>query len=103
MDVFNSYLKAVEKFCLCVLHFRYKMLGKVFIHNTIASSEKSQNMSDEVTLAIVKVGPILQIMTQINFFSRPEAGFGLFVVFPDVMLANRKKNETVFVFFENGL
>src|SRR5260221_6908582 len=97
MDVFNGDLKAVKKLCLRVLHLRNKMLGKVFVDNSITRSKKCQNMSDEMSFAIVKIGPILQVVAQIDFFGCPETRLCLLVVFPDVVLADREEDETVFV------
>jgi hypothetical protein len=35
VDVFHHDLEAVEKLGFCVLHFRYKVLGEVLIHNPV--------------------------------------------------------------------
>src|SRR5258708_5757102 len=78
------------------------MLGKVFVDNSIARSKKSQNVADEMPLAIIEIGPIFQIVAQIDFFGSPKTGFCLFVVFPDIVLSDGKEDEAVFVFFKDG-
>jgi hypothetical protein len=62
--------------------FTHHILCKVFIHNTIAGSEKGQYMFDEMTLIVIEfVVPINQIRFEINFLCGPEIGFTLFIKF----------------------
>jgi hypothetical protein len=53
-----------------------------------------------MTLVIVQlVFPIVQIGSQVNFFSCPEAGFGFFVKIPNIAVLNWEQYEPVFVLF----
>src|SRR5690349_844523 len=58
-------------------------------------------MSDKVPFPIGQIFPIFQIMTQVNFFCRPKAGFGLFIELPYILMCNGEEYEPVFVFLEN--
>src|SRR5579859_3565579 len=102
MNVFDGNLEAVEKFGFCVLYLGNKMLGQVLVNNAVAGCKKSQHVRDEMPLPVVKVGPVFQIMAQVNLLCRPETGLCLLVVLPDVVLAYGEKNETVFVLLEDG-
>ena len=102
MYVFNGNLESVEKFGFRILHFAHKMFGKVFIDNAIAGGKKGQYVGDKVPFTVIQVGSIAQIMAQINFFCCPEAGFGLLVKLPNIMVTDGENDESIFVFFQDG-
>ena len=55
MDVLHSDLKAIEEFRFRILHFCYKVLSQVFVHDTIAGSEEGQHVFNEMALIIVQL------------------------------------------------
>jgi hypothetical protein len=103
VNVFDSDLEAVEEFRFGILNLGNEVLSEVFVHDAIAGSEKCQHVRDEVLLSVVKIGPIAEVMTQIDFFGGPEASLGLFIELPDFVLLNREEDESVFVLLENRL
>jgi hypothetical protein len=54
-----------------------------------------------MTLTVIEPFPILEVLTQVNFFSSPEAGFCLFIKSPDVVMLNGKEHKAIFVLFQN--
>ena len=95
MNVLHHDLKAVVEFCFRILHFIDEVLCKVLIHNAIRGSKECQDVLDEVFFVITELGlPVHQILVQINFFSRPEAGFGLFVHLPNVIVLDWEEHKT---------
>ena len=44
------------------------MLGKIFIYDTVARSEKCEHVGDEVPLAVIQVHPVSQVVAQVNLF-----------------------------------
>jgi hypothetical protein len=54
-------------------------------------------MGNKVSFTVIEVGPVAQVMAQVDFFSRPETGFGLLIKFPDVVVSDGKEYKAVFV------
>src|SRR5690606_4387849 len=102
MDVFNGNLKAIKKFGLGVLYFGHKVLGQVFAYNAIAGSKKGEYVFNKMAFTVIQVFPVGKSLAQVNFFGCPEAGFGLFIEFPDVVMLDGEEYKTVFVFLQNG-
>jgi hypothetical protein len=78
------------------------MLGQIFVYDAIAGGKKSQNVCNEMTLAIVEPVPIALVLAQINLFGCPKTGFGLFVVLPNVGVGDREEHKSIFVLLQNG-
>src|SRR5690606_14576974 len=99
--IFNSNLESVEEFGFGVLNFRYKVFCKVFIDDPVAGSKECEHVCDEVTFAVVEICPIRKVLTQIYFFSRPEAGLCLIIKLPNVVVLDGKKHKPVLVLLQN--
>jgi hypothetical protein len=56
--------KSVKKLGFGILNFAYKMFGQVFIHNTIAGSEKCQHVGYKMPLSVIEIKPVFHILTQ---------------------------------------
>ena len=98
MNVFHHHLEPVEASSLWDLDLSHESLGKVLENNTVGSSEKGQNVLDEMPFIIGKLYPVSDIFSKINFFSGPEACHLFFVHLPDVLVLNWQNNESVWVF-----
>jgi hypothetical protein len=103
MDVFDGNLKTIEKLGFGVLNLAHKMLGQVLVNNTIAGSKECQDMGNEIALPVVQVGPVAEVMTQVNLLGCPKTGFGLLIKLPNVMVYDRKKYEPVFILLQDRL
>ena len=53
VNVFHGHLEAIEATGLGHLYFCAKILGQIFIYNTIRSGEEGQHILDEMTFIIV--------------------------------------------------
>jgi hypothetical protein len=53
-----------------------------------------------MTFAIVEIGPVFKIATQVNLFCGPETGFVFFILFPYFGIVDREDYEPVLVFFQ---
>jgi hypothetical protein len=103
MDVFHSHLESVEASGLWNLNLCHESLSQIFKNNSVRSSKESKNMLDKMFFVIIELLPIFQILSQVNFFSSPEASHLLFIHFPDVVVLDRKDNESAWVLFEQRL
>ena len=75
MDIFHHDLEPVEKLGFCILNFTDEVLGEVFVYDTIAGCKESQDVLDKVALIIVElVGPVMEVLLEVYFFSSPEIG-----------------------------
>ena len=77
MNIFYCDLKTIKKLGFGVLNLANKVLGQVFVDNTIAGGEEREDMGNEKPFSVVQVSPILHVLAQINLLGRPEAGLRL--------------------------
>lgn len=103
MNILHHHLEAIEASCLWDLDLCHEPLGKVFKYNSIGGSEESENHLDEMLLVSCELGPILEILLQIDFFSGPESSHLLLVHPPDVSILDRQNHEAVWVLLQQGL
>lgn len=60
-------------------------------------------MLDEVLLTFIKLCPVLQILTEVNFFGGPKASHLVLVHLPNVVVVDWKDHEPVGVLVKDGL
>ena len=91
VDVLHHYLEAVEAPGLRYLYLAREPLDQILIHDTIGSGEKRQDVGDKVAFVVIElVGPIVNILRQVDFFRGPEGCFSLFVHLPDLYMRQPK-------------
>ena len=88
MNVLHHHLEAIEASSLRNLNLGGKSLSKVLKHNSVRSSEEGENHFNEVSLIVIKLLPVLEVLSKIDFFSGPEAGHLVFVHLPDVVISD---------------
>ena len=103
MDILHHHLEPVEAASLWHLDFSHEARSEVLEHNAVGSSKEGQHHLDEVLLVFVQSGPVLQILSQIDLFGRPETGHLVLVHLPDVVVPDRQDNEAVRVVLKQGL
>ena len=62
MYILDGNLEAIKKLGFGVLYLGYKVLGQVFVHNSVTGGKKGQNVGDKMALPVIQVGPIAQIV-----------------------------------------
>ena len=63
MDVFNGNLKTIKELGFRILNFSYKILGKIFIYNSIARSKECKYMGNEMPFPVIQADPVFQVLT----------------------------------------
>ena len=84
VNVFNHNLKTVETADLGGLDLRHEPLDQVLVDDAVRGGEKGQNMFDEKLFPLFQLFPIVIVTREVDLFSRPERGNGLFVEAPNV-------------------
>ena len=84
VNVLNGNLETVKATGFGGLDFGGKVLGQVFVDDTVGSGEKGQDVRDKVTFVAGETFPILQVRGQVDFLGCPKTGFGLFVHLPNL-------------------
>lgn len=103
MDVLHGHLESIEAPGLWDLNLGHEPLSEVFENNTVGGSKESEHVLDEVLLTFVKLVPIFQILTKVNFLGGPEASHLVLVHLPDVLVLDWKDHESVGVVLQEGL
>lgn len=103
MNVFHHHLETIKASCLWNLNLCHEPLSQVFENYAIRSSKEGQNHLDEMLFILIESGPILDILTEIDFFSCPEASHLLLVHPPDVIVLDWKYHESTRVLLEDRL
>jgi hypothetical protein len=62
---------------------------------TIASSKEREHVRDKVSLIVVQPIPVAHVSTEIDLLWCPERSDALLVMPPNLVIANREKNESV--------
>ncbi len=88
MNVLHHHLETVKTAGLGYLDFSSKSLSKIFEDDAIRGSEESKNVLNKVLLVICQLLPVLNVLSEIDFFSGPESSFLIFVHAPDVAVLN---------------
>ncbi len=60
-------------------------------------------MLDEVLLVVGQLLPVLDILSEVDFFGGPEGGLLVLVHLPDVVVLNGEEDEAVRVLLKKGL
>lgn len=103
VNVFHHHLEAVETASLRHLDLGHEARRQVLEHDAVGGGEESQHHLDEVLLILVKLGPVFEVLRQVDLFSRPEAGHLILIHLPDVVVFDGQDDEPVRVFLEEGL
>ena len=103
MNIFHHHLKSIKTPSFRYLNFWHETLSQIFHNYAIRSSKKCKNHLDEILFILREFGPILDILPQINFFSRPEAGLMLFVHAPYIIVLDGENDKSIRVFLEQRL
>lgn len=100
MNVFHSNLKTIETPRFWDLDLRAKLFCEVFHHNSITSSKERQHILDEMLLARIELLPVFEVLVEIYLVSSPKWSEMFFIHLIDWMVLNRKKNESLIIWFE---
>ena len=103
MDVLHGHLESIEAPGLWDLNLGHEPLSEVFENNTVGGSKESEHVLDEVLLTFVKLVPIFQILTKVNFLGGPEASHLVLVHLPDVVVMDWEDDESVGVLIKHWL
>ncbi len=66
MNVFHRNLKTIKATSFRDLHFRHESRGEIFIDNSVAGSEKGDDVLDESLLVRVQLAPMFQILLKVD-------------------------------------
>ena len=83
MDVFHSYLKAIEAPGFRYLNFRAKLFRQIFHDDSIRSSKEGQHIFDKMFFFFIELLPILKILIEVNLVGSPKGGEMFFVHLED--------------------
>ncbi len=100
MNVLHHHLEAIEASCLWDLDFSTESLSEVLVNDTVGGSEEGENVLDEVSFVVSELLPILNVGGEIDLLGCPEGCHLVLVHLPDVVILNRKDNESVWVLFQ---
>lgn len=102
VDVLHRNLKAVEAARLGDLHFRAKLLSKVFEDNTVRGREEGEDVLDKVFFVGGEFLPVFEVLVEVYFVGSPEGGEVLFVHFVDGVVLDGEEYKALWVFSEDG-
>ena len=94
------HLKAVEASGLRHLDLLHEALDQVFVDDAVGSREESEDVRDEVLLLLLQLGPVRQVLGEVDLFCRPEGGLRLLVHLPNGVVLDGQDDEPSRVLLE---
>ena len=103
MNVFHHHLEAVETAGLGGLNLSHETLSEVLEDDAVGCCEEGQHVLDEVLLVVGQLLPVLNVLSEVDFFGRPEGRLLVLVHLPDVVILDWEKHEAVGVLLKKRL
>ena len=102
VNALNHRLARVEELRLRPLDLAHKSVGQILHDDSIGAGEESDDVLDEVALAIAEFLPVSHVLAQVNLFRHPNDGHMLLVAIPHILVADREDRIPVFRGVEQG-
>jgi len=95
VNTLDHRLARVEELRLRPLDLTHETVGQILHHDSIRASEESDDVLDEVALAVSQFLPVSHVLAEVNLLSHPNDGHVLLVTIPDVLVADREDREAI--------
>ncbi len=103
MDVLHHHLETIEATSFWNLDLSHESLSEIFEDDTIGGSEEGKHMLDKVLLVDTQLLPVLNVLSEVDFFSGPEGSLLVLVHAPDVVIPDREQHKAVRVLLQKRL
>ena len=103
MDVLHHHLETIETSGLWHLDLCCEALCQVLKNYSIGGSEESENMLNEVFLAVSEFFPVLDVLGEVDLFCSPEGSLLILVHLPNVTILNWEQYKSIWILLQKRL
>ena len=98
MDILHHNLETIKTFGFGILYLRQKIDSQVFVYNTVACRKKCQYVRDKMAFSVLQIGPVSQVLGEVDFLCSPKRSHVNFIKLPNVPVLDWEKNKTALIF-----